>query len=64
MGKQVHKKSYGKAKADYEISSRVTELDEDIILVKLKLKESKSFEATLAFKKLLDKLQHERRITK
>lgn len=62
MGKQVHEKSYGKAKADYDKSIRSGELFDDIKHVKEKLKNAKTFEATLAFKKLLEKLEHERRV--
>lgn len=55
-------KSYGKAKESYDKSQRNNELLDDIRKVKEGLRVAKTFEATLAFKKLQEKLEHERRI--
>lgn len=49
---------------DYVTVLRQFELDSDITIVASKLRAAKTFEATLALRNLLTKLQHERRILK
>lgn len=52
------------AQDEYLIKQRERELDEDITKVLIYLKEAKTFEATVTFKRLEEKLRHERRIVK
>jgi hypothetical protein len=54
----------GTTKAGIEMVryERQLELDEDIKIVKQRLRDAKTFEATVALKRLRDKLAHERRV--
>jgi hypothetical protein len=64
MRQQPSEKVRLKQEKSYIILQREGELESDIRIVKQRLKEARTLEATLALRALTEKLEHERRILK
>lgn len=64
MRQQSSEKVRVKAEKSYILLQREGELESDIKIVKQRLKDARTLEATLALRALAEKLEHERRILK